>query len=467
MINFYKNFIGLETQYKLADGTVKQRIHLDGAASPLMMTTARDAKDALLPHYSNSHSHAHSSAHICGNALNWAQQTILSACDANDSYALITLGNGCTAVLNNIARRLTARAAEKPIVFVSAMEHHANDLPHRQNYCEPGLEQIVYIPLEGEDQNLGAIDLNALRELFEQYKGKVNYISFSGVSNVTGIINPIQAISALAHEYEALVILDAAQLAPHSRLNIAKYDIDFAAFSGHKIYTAGAPGIMIAKQALLEQYPSDEVGGGIVSHVSYQEVKYLNTYPEREQAGTKNVLDTYALAKVMESMRDEGFQKIQQHSEDLWQYAYECLSKISNITIYGKSTQPRLGALAFNIEGLDHGFIAAVLSDYFAIAVRNGCFCAHPYVSSLLKRQLWGLDLSLIADEEQEDYINRKRGMVRASFSLYNTKADIDALKNALLAIISKYEQLKQKYAVQPDGSYHHKSHTLDWRDFI
>ena len=462
MSDLINHFIGLETEYKLADGTTKRRIHLDGAASPLVMQTAIEARNGLLPHYSNSHSFSHASAHICGQAHTWAKQTILDVCGADERYSLVSLGNGTTAVMNNLARRLKARSADKPIVLVSAMEHHANDLPHREQSALVGA-QVIHIPLRGDSARQGEIDLQALEALLKEHAGKINYVSFSGVSNVTGIVNPVADMVALAHQYDALAILDAAQSAPHMSLHIAEQDIDFVAFSGHKVYCAGSPGILIAKSAYLAQYPSDEVGGGVVERVDYQSVDYLNTYPEREQAGTKDILGLYSLAKVMAALRDYGLDKVSAHGADLWQYAAEKLSTIQDLVIYGQSEQPRLGALSFNIDGIDHGLVASILSDYFGIAVRNECFCAHPYVSSMIKEALWALDLDEVPENQQEALINRKRGMVRASFSLYNTHNDIDALYAALKDIVANQASYAKEYDVNHAGAYLHKQFSIEF----
>jgi len=460
MSNLQHDFIGLDTEYTLANGTTKRRIHLDGAASPLVMQTAIDARNALLPHYSNSHSYSHASAHISSEAHTWAKQTILDVSGADERYSLVSLGNGTTAVMNNIARRLRQRLNEKPIILVSAMEHHANDLPHREQASSVNA-QIIHIPLCGESTKQGEIDLIALDALLNEHSGNVNYVSFSGVSNVTGIVNPVADIVALAHKHDALAILDAAQSAPHMNLHIAKYNIDFVAFSGHKVYCAGSPGILIAKSHYLAQYPSDEVGGGVVERVDYHSIDYLTTYPQRDQAGTKDILGLYSLAKVMHQLDIYGLQNISEHSAELWQYTADKLNNLQGLIIYGESKQARLGALSFNIETLDHGLVAAVLSDYFNIAVRNECFCAHPYVSSMVKESLWDIDLDAIPEDKQEAAINRKRGMVRASFSLYNTKEDIDALCDALNELITHKANYEQHYNVSHEGEYRHKHFTV------
>ena len=127
----------------------------------------------------------------------------------------------------------------------------------------------------------------------------------------------------------------------------------------------------------------------------------------------------------------------------------------------------RIGATTFNVKGVDHGLVAAIMSDYFAIAVRNECFCAHPYVREMLKQELWETDLEGIAPEDQERYINLKRGMVRASVGLYNTRQDIDALVAALSGINDQLEKYSPEYDAMDDGSYRHKIFKPDWRDFF
>ncbi len=473
-------FIGTNTEYPLATGVVQSRIHLDGAASPLVMKTAMDAVNQLLPHYSNSHSHSHASARLMSKAFMWSFDTILKvtgAAEAEESYQCVFMGSGSTALLNNVARRLSHRRAAKngandddqlkDIVLVSALEHHANDLPHRHNAT------VKHFNVHGENNDQGDIDLAHLESLLKTYQGRINYVAFSAVSNVTGIISPIKEITELAHQYGAYSVVDCAQMAAHMPLKIAENNADFIIFSGHKVYAGASPGVMIAKQALLEQFPSDEMGGGIVDHVGYKDAEFTQAYPARELPGTKNILGAYALAKVLDSLNNTGFNKIQQHSFDIWQYAFDKLSAIEThnsdqpITIYGSSNKNRLGALSFNVKNIDHGLVAAILSDYYGIAVRNECFCAHPYVSSLLKEELWSLDLSQIADEDQEAFINRKRGMLRASFSLYNHRQDVDALVVAIKDIISHINDYSNHYEVLENGDYIHKTFSLDTAEYI
>ena len=461
-------FIGLDTEYPLADGQLRRRIHLDGAASPLALRNALNAIGQLLPHYSNTHSTSHTSAKITTEAMNWAYNTVLQALNANkENYAALFMGSGCTQPINRVARGLHAwRGDTKKVVLVSALEHHANDLPHRQFG-----NKVEFIPLIGESKNQGLLDLNALEELLKKHEGQVNYVSVSAVSNVTGLINPIYDIAKLAHKYDAYILVDAAQMVAHMPVDMSRSEpqeeIDFLVFSGHKVYAPSSPGVLVAKTDLLKHLPEQDFGGGSVSHVSYEEYILLDNYPDREQSGTPNISGAISLATSMKALSDIGMLAVFEHGKKLMQHAIKVLSEVEGLTIYGDVKSERVGALSFNLRGIDHGLVASILSDYFGIAVRNECFCAHPYVSSMLKEELWQLDLDNIPEEEQEAYIKLKRGMVRASFSLYNTIEEIDYLAESLNKISQQIEEYKSFYQAQNDGSYIHTSFKLNWVDYF
>lgn len=456
-------FIGLDTKYLNARGESLTRLHLDGAASPLAMKEATQAIQDLLPHYSNTHSTIHHSARIASQAFNWATQQVLqfAGADSND-YSAVFMGAGTTAIVNRIARGLHDIRREKKVVLVSAMEHHANDLPHRQFDNE-----VHYIPLQGSGAEQGAIDLLELERLLQLHADSVNYIALSAVSNVTGIVNPVDNICALAHQYGVLVVVDAAQAAAHLELDLsskpAEQQADFVVFSGHKLYCPTAPGVLIAKSDLLVQMPGQDLGGGAVDDVSYYDFQ-LSSLPNREQAGTPNIVGAIALAKVLARLEECGLKAIEQHSINLINELHDALSSLPHIKVYGEPKTKRAGALSFTHDGIDHGLLAAILNDYYGIAVRNQCFCAHPYVSSLLKEALWEIDLSTIEEEQQEAFINRKRGMVRVSLSLYNNSNDIERLIRALQEINAQIDGFRELYRAKDNGDYVHQSYTLDWR---
>lgn len=462
MINMQKapSFIGLETTYLTANGSRERRIHLDGAASPLASSRALKTTERVLPHYSSTHSYVHNSARISTNAIAWAHQTVLEVLGAaSQDYTAIFTGSGTTAAVNRVARGLSAARPERKIVFVSSMEHHANDLPHRQFGNE-----VVYLPLTGEGSQLGIVDLDKFQALCEQYEGKVNYVAVSSVSNVTGVKNPIKAICEIAQRHNIFTVIDGAQSVAHGPTDLSDIGVDFFVFSGHKVYTPGSPGVLVARKSLLDGLPGQDLGGGSVETVSYFDYQMLSTYPQKEESGTPNIVGAIALASVLNELQDYGFEQIKKHDEGLTEELIKLLTAIPQLSIYADKSLPRTGAIAFNVAGIDHGLLAAILNDYYAIAVRNECFCAHPYVSSLIKETLWELDLSDIPEQQQEAYINRKRGMVRASISLYNTTEDVRVLAKAIKEIIASIKTYVPLYKVNNDGSYQHTEFKLDWR---
>lgn len=458
------DFIGLDTQYPNAKQQLQTRIHLDGAASPLAAKASLKMITALLPHYSNTHSHVHNSAQISTKALAWAHDTVLEFVGANsDHYAAIFTGTGTTAAVNRVARGLALARPERKTVLVSAMEHHANDLPHRQFNND-----VIYVPLcgheSGDTSQLGTIDLTQLKKLCLQHSNSINYIAVSSVSNVTGIRNPIKEITTLAHQYGIFVLVDAAQSVAHGPTELDDLDADFLVFSGHKIYTPMAPGVLLAKKSVLNNLNGQDLGGGSVSSVSYYDFEFVKDSTEKEESGTPNIVGAIALAAVLKELIHVGLQNIETKDQALMNYLKSELTALKDITVYGDLSLSRTGALAFNHKNIDHGLLAAILNDYYSIAVRNECFCAHPYVSSLLKEELWQLDLSNVSEDQQEWFINRKRGMVRASLSLYNSKQDVDALTSALMEINRNLNDYKNNYRALNNGSYQHKTHSLDWR---
>jgi len=349
------------------------------------------------------------------------------------------------------------------------VEHHANDLPHRT------LEEdnIIYLPLQGPSNNdsnssdLGAIDLIAFENLCIKHSQNINYIAVSSVSNVTGICNPIKDMATIAHKHGALILVDAAQSVAHMPSNVEEDDIDFFIFSGHKVYTPMAPGVLIAKRKVLSTLSGQDLGGGSVSEVSFYDYNLFEQFPDREQSGTPNIVGSVALASVFQKLNELGFDKIHTHSIELTKQLIDGLSKINGITVYGDNTLPRVGAVSFNHRDADHGLLAAILNDYFAIAVRNECFCAHPYVSTLLKEELWSLNIDDIPEEEQEAYINRKRGMVRASISLYTSEQDIEIFLAAVENIVENINDYRTQYDANSNGTYQHKTFSLDWQSLL
>ncbi len=459
-----QDFMGLDTTYPLADGRITRRHYLDSAASTLAMRSAYQVAQQFLRHYSNTHSQLYFSARIATETYRWAHEQVLHFVHADpDRYTCFFTGNGSTAGFNRLARILALQRPERDVVLVSQMEHHSNDLPHRK-YAK----QVLHVPVEGQAPALGRIDLTALQELLSSYRGRVNYVAVTGASNVTGIINAIQEIARLAHAYDTWIIVDASQLLAHTPVQVceptdSECDLDFLVFSGHKIYAPGSPGVVVANRTLLTDQEPEEVGGGMVDKV-YLEKYYVTTvFPEREEAGTPNIVGAIFLASVLELLRRIGMARIHEKEILLLNKLINCLSQIPEVQLYGCMDlrhMPRTGTIAFNLRGLDHGLVTAILNDYHNVSVRNECFCAHPFVREMLKKELWELEIDVDREDAQK-LIKLKQGMVRASFGLYTTEADINALIVGIKDILNQREHYQRLYKIDADGSYYHRSFSI------
>ncbi|MBZ4195055.1 MAG: aminotransferase class V-fold PLP-dependent enzyme [Candidatus Contendobacter sp.] len=457
------DFPALTTRYPLADGRIIRRHYLDSAASTLTMGCAKQVADELLRHYANTHSELHFSARIVSHAYAWAHQQVLKFVHADPvQHTAFFAGTGCTAPLNRLARSLAAQRPERNIVLASLMEHHANDLPHRKH-----AGTVVQIPLIGPAPALGAVNLMALERLLEQHQGRVNYLAISAASNVTGIINPVHTIAALAHRHGAWIVVDASQYLAHAPLSISdtgapERELDALAFSGHKLYAPGSPGVAVVRRTLLASQEPDEVGGGMVDDVSRTGYQVTARFPDREEAGTPNILGAVQLGAVLNVLQRVGMAQIHAAEQVRLRQLLAGLATVPGVRIYGDSDPdrtPRLGTVAFNLDGLEQGLVAAVLNHYFNVAVRNGCFCAHPYVRELLKPELWAMEIDPDAVDAALQ-LKAWQGMVRASLGLYSTAEDVAALLTGLRDLQSRPDFYRAHYAADTAGNCHHRTFT-------
>ena len=448
------DFAGLDTCYGLANGLMSRRVYFDSAATCLPLNTARRAAEEFLRHYANTHSSVHFSARISNGIYRWAHERILSFLGANtDYYTCIFIGSGSTAGFNRIAHLLHSIRPQRDTVLVSLMEHHSNDLPHRRLH-----QQVLQIPIKNESS--GPICLESLRKLLSTERDRVNYVAVTAASNVTGVCNPITEIAALAHEYGAYVVVDASQAIAHRKFCLSAdgcEQVDAFIFSGHKLYAPSSPGVLVCRKSLLEQSEPYEIGGGTVANVYADHYELLHTYPEREEAGTPNIVGAVTLAFTVELLERIGMEEIEKEERLRFARLVKGLASVHGVRIYGIDGVPleeRTPTLVLAMQEMDHGLLAAVLNDYYNIAVRNQCFCAHPYVRELIKHDLWSLPEDIL---DEETKLLAKQGLVRISLGLYNTDADIDYLLGALLEISKRREFYCANYQLQSDGSYQHR----------
>ena len=311
------------------------------------------------------------------------------------------------------------------------MEHHSNDLPWRKH------AEVIHVGITRE----GHLDLTALRAALRRHAGRVKLVAVSGASNITGLCSPIHDIARWAHEVGARIFVDAAQLAPHRAIDLLPDGdpghLDFLSFSAHKMYAPFGTGALVGPTAFFEQGAPDAVGGGVVDVVTLENAVW-NHPPHKEEAGSPNVIGGVALAAAIAVLQRVGMDAIAAHEHELLEYAYERLRTLNGVVCYGpvENLAEKVGVVTLNVEGVHHALTAAILSLEGGIGVRNGCFCAHPYVKQLLGVSADD-DRRLTAEVLSGNKSNMP-GMVRASFGCYSTKDDVDALVDMLGRIVKK-----------------------------
>jgi selenocysteine lyase/cysteine desulfurase len=344
------------------------------------------------------------------------------------------------------------------IVICSRMEHHSNDLPWRRN------SEVKYIDI---DVN-GELDLNHLESLLLEYGNRVKLIAVTGASNVTGYINPVHEIAKLAHKYGAQILIDASQLAPHRKINVmedhSEEHLDFIVFTGHKLYAPFGAGVIIGPKVFFNSADPFMLGGGIVKLVT-DDMVYWEEAPERNEAGTPNIIGALAIASAIKQIEEIGMKEIVAHENMILKYMLHGIKNIDGIILYGckdADSSKRLGVVSFNVKDVPHALVASVLSYEYCIGVRNGCFCAHPYVLRLLQMHPEEIE------RHQINILNNDKrnlpGLVRASLGIYNTVEDIDrfllALKN-----ISEGKIANRYVRNQKQGTYVPENCTFNWTD--
>jgi selenocysteine lyase/cysteine desulfurase len=284
-------------------------------------------------------------------------------------------------------------------------------------------------------------------------------------------VNPVHDFARKAHEVGAQIVVDAAQLGAHRPIDVKPAEdpehIDYLAFSAHKMYAPYGIGVLVTQKNIFEVGSPEYVGGGTVDIVSLESA-YWKDLPEREEAGTPDIVGVVALAKAIRVLQEIGFDAIIDHEAELTAYALKRLAEMPEVIIYGdadpKRARDRLGVIAFNIKGLSHALVAAILSYEGGIGARNGCFCAHPYVKQLLgvdEEESREVEAQIIARDR-----SRLPGMVRISFGLYNTEAEIDHLIDVLKVIVKK--QYKGEYVLEKErGEYHPKGFSYDFPKYF
>ncbi len=435
-------FIGLDALIPLLDGTRRGYINFDNAASTPPMKAVQQAVDDFLVYYSSVHRGSGYKSQLSTHAYERSRQIVMDFVGAcTEDYTCI-FGKNTTEAINKLARRLPLDG-KRNLVLATGMEHHSNDLPWR------AATQVIHIRLTPD----GCLDEDDFDAQLAKYADQIALVTVTGASNVTGYINPIHRLAEKAHSVGAMFMVDCAQLAPHRKIDmlplIDPAHLDFISISAHKMYAPFGTGALIGRKDVFEQGDPDMTGGGTVEIVTLDSVVWT-TPPERDEAGSPNVVGAVALAAAIRQLNTVGMENVARHEADLTQYTLEKLASMDGIKLYGdtdsSTTLDRLGVIPLQIEQVNHFLAAAVLGYEYGIGVRSGCFCAHPYILHLLG--LSNAEANEVRRRMMDGDKSEMPGLIRLSFGLYNTRQEVDILLDALQHISSgnfngKYTQEK------------------------
>ena len=379
-------------------------VYLDNAATT---QKPKAVLDAIMEGYSKWNANVHRGVHhlsqVATQKHEEARKKVAEWIHAQSEEEIV-FTKGTTDSINMLAYSYgEAMVGEGDEIIISALEHHSNIVPW-QMLCERKKAKLRVIPLK-EDLS---IDLAALEKLLND---RTNLVSIAHVSNLLGIVNPVEEVIRLAHEKNVAVCVDGAQSVPHLTVDVQLLDCDFLVFSAHKMYGPTGLGILYGKKEWLDKLPPAEGGGEMIEHVRFDGTTY-NVLPYKFEAGTPNYIGSYAFGKAIEYMQTIGQEAIKVHEQKLTKYLEEQLVALPHVRVYAPG-QEKAGAVSFNLYQEDgaivHPFDVGVLLDRQGVAVRTGHHCAEPLIDHL-----------------------QVPGTVRASVALYNSQEDIDALISAL-----------------------------------
>ncbi len=428
-------FLGSEARVPVRDGRHVPYVNLDNAATTPPLRAVADAVDECLRLYASVHRGAGYKARVSTAAYDDAHAAIARFAGADPRTHVVIFGRNTTEALNKLANRFAF--APDAVVLSTMMEHHSNDLPWRRR------AEVVRTRVMPD----GRLDEEDFDRTLARYAGRIAIVAVSGASNVTGFVQPVHRLARKAHAAGARIVVDAAQLVAHRRLDVRPETdpghLDFVAFSGHKMYAPFGAGVLVGPRDVFLRGAPDVVGGGTVDVVTEDEVVWAGL-PDREEAGTPNAVGAVAMAAAAGTLSGWTMSAVEAHERALTAHARARLRAVPGLTIYGDAAgdnADRVGVLSFNLASVDHALVAAVLGYEAGIGVRNGCFCAHPYVSALL-----GVRVGAPSDWREADGRLRP-GMVRLSLGAYNTAADIDAAADILTAVaagryVTAYERV-------------------------
>lgn len=415
-------------------------INFDNAATtpPFVAVTRRIQE--VVPWYASIHRGTGIKSRVATRLYEGARESVLEFFGAPQDEFGVVFVKHTTEALNLFA---WVAGREGMRVITSVHEHHSNLLPWRRL---PGTVVLEAAPDGGHD-------LDALESALREHPGPATVVAVTAASNVTGALTPLEAISSLTRRHGARLLVDAAQIAAHRRLHMRSpgLAVDVLAVSGHKLYAPFGVGALVAPLKLLDAADPWLVGGGVADLVTDDAVLFARG-PHRHEAGSPNLLGAVALAAALEELQRLGLDAVEAHERTLTRRALDALGAMNGVRLLGPAPkrEDRLGIVPMAVEGFAQNLVAAALAREWNIGVRSGCFCAHPYVTRLLRLAGAPAPTTVARGEGRTCWM--PDGVVRASFGLYNTEAEVDRLVTALGEI--QREGPRMRYRVVGSG-YH------------
>lgn len=379
----------------------KQLVYFDNAATTQKpLSVIQTIENGYKLHNANVHRGVHYLSQIATEAHESARKTVQNFLGAASSSQII-FTRGTTESINLVAFSFGELLKPGSEIIVSEMEHHSNIVPW-QLLCQRKSLTLKVIPFNDN----GCLDLEAFEKLLNE---KTALVSVAHVSNTLGTVNPVKLIIEKAHAAGVPVLVDGAQSVAHKKVNVIDIDADFYVFSGHKIYGPTGIGVLYGKESLLEKMVPYQAGGEMIEHVSFEKTTF-NVLPYKFEAGTPDFIGSTALASALDYVTTIGIENIAEYETELLNYATQQLKNIEGLKIYGEAEEK--GAVVSMNVGSIHHYDVGTLLDKLGLALRTGHHCAEPVM------QHYGVE-----------------GMLRASFAMYNTKAEIDALINGITKV--------------------------------
>ncbi len=428
--------VGIDEPVELADGTTRPLINFDNAATTPALRPVMEEVDRKLEMYGSIGRGFSQKSNYSTDLYNATREKVLSFVGADSEDYTCFYVNNTTDGLNKLASALIE--SKDQVVLTTRIEHHSNDLSWRER-CN-----VIYADVDDK----GRVKYDEIESMLKDHK--VDYVSVTAASNVTGYVTDVHRIAKLAHEHGAKIIVDGAQIVAHRAFSMIgetpEENIDFFVFSAHKMYSPYGGGAVVGLTSVLNEHMPEFYGGGTVKIVADEWQTYKDA-PARYEAGSPNYPGVVGMGKAMDVLQEVGFDAIQEHEMKLNRRLIDGLLKMKNIIVYGdtEDISDRVGVVTFNFSDVNSYLIAETLTESGAVATRRGAFCAHPYVWRLMG----------IPEESLEYFVDcadqNTPGMVRVSFGIYNTEEEVDAFLDILSEAVIKAREIMKQTAFNPE----------------